>query len=272
MGNTFKTWLHHLSNANQHVDKEILDVTVILTVWKRDNLIEQISAILNQNVRCKSIWIYHCKNYMSTKLAKIIFPHISIIHSDVNFKYFGRFSIAQYVESKYIWIVDDDVIPSSNWLKYGIENCEKHKSIVSCTGRIIPFNNYFPEKLNNVEKYFVGDRSTEHPFNYCLDNTKVDFGCNSWIFKTEWLKYFWQIPPFTLETGEDIHLSASLKILGDVPTLVPIQTDLYNNGNLKKYYGFDKTASWKEGNFLIKRSEILKYFINNNHWLPLEWK
>lgn len=85
-------------------------------------------------------------------------------------------------------------------------------------------------------------------------------------------KIIWKIYPYTFDTGEDIHLSASCRINSGINTVVPTQLNITNTGNLKRHYGQDHFASWKAPSFLDKRYDILKYFIYKHEWKPIEWK
>jgi hypothetical protein len=201
------------------------------------------------------------------------FPHISVFDCDKNLRYFGRFSLAINITTKYAWLIDDDIIPGSEWLERCVIKCQELNSIISCTGRIIPENNYEPEKggKGDSKKYFVGD--IEYLFrNYCEKDTIVDFACNSYFFQTKWLEAYWHIWPATFDTGEDIHLSATCRNILNVNTYVLKQTNKQETGNLKKAYGFDDTATWRYSNFLELRRNVLQYHILHKGWKPLEWR
>lgn len=245
-----------------------------MTVWKRENLHEQMNALLNQTIKPTKIWIYHCGNHVDIDLSILgLSPIIEYQYNTGNLGYFGRFSIATLASSKYLYILDDDVIPSLCWLEICMSLCDKLNAIISSSGRIIPKNNFFPELIANehhINKYFVGDNDNSSLVNLCPENTYVDFGCNSWFLKTEWLHHFWSIKPITMLTGEDIHLSASCHRRG-IKTLVPFQNGEDISGNLKKIYGWDNVASWKKSDFYSMRENIFKYWINTQLWKPLNW-
>jgi len=248
-----------------------LDVTVLLTVWKRNNIEEQLNRILEQTISPREIWILHGLDYVSVRPT--YHPQIKYIKLNYNMGYHTRFAIALTCKTRYIWIVDDDVIPSHNYLSYIYTLCEEENSIISSSGRIIPFNNYKPEMIsdkNFLNMYFIGD-SIDTEANTCGRDTLVDFGCTNWFFKKDWLKYFWSIDPLNFKTAEDIHLSATCMILGKVATIVPIQSLGTVCGNEKKYYGGDEFASYKSFDFLTEREKHLKYLIDAKGWKPLNW-
>ncbi|WKN29769.1 glycosyltransferase [Porifericola rhodea] len=251
------------------------DVTVILTVWKRNNVKEQINALLHQSVLPSHIWIYQCGSYVNLANCLKKYPFIEWIKSSVNLKYFGRHTLAKHAETKYTWILDDDIIPAKFWIENCIKTCEAKNAIVCRSGRIIPPNDFFPGVVkgqNYLEQYFIGDGKLANGINICEEDTIVDYGCSSFFFKTEWEQHFWSIWPHTFQNGEDMHLSASCKIRNNIPTIVPKQTSRENSGNLKPAYSFDKHASWKKRGFNEERGGIVKYLISEMGWRPLLWK
>ena len=258
--------------------------TVILTVWKRNHLQEQLLALASQTQAPAEVWIYQCSRHVD--VARILSAHaragrrrghrvlkIKHIRSDVNLKYFGRFSLAQYCTTGYVWILDDDVIPSACWLETSRRHCDRFDAIISSAGRIIPPRSLYPERIRSrthLMRFFVGD-SSDRATNYCPEHTAVDFGCNSWLFRTDWLRFFWAVYPHTLETGEDLHLSATCSIAAGIKTVVPRQTDTSYCGNLKRAYGFDRLASFRRRDFLAMRAGVIRYLTNEQHWKPLLW-
>jgi hypothetical protein len=260
-----------MDNLENPLHRASADVTVILTVWKRNHLEEQLEAIFSQTVIPSAIWLYQCKNYVDVTATLAKYPLVEYLHSSVNLKYFGRFSFAQYVKTNYVWILDDDVIPSSKWLSNALLLCEEENAIISSAGRIIPKGDYYPEYLENANQFFFGDVPHQGTQNLCPENIVVDFGCNSWLFQHQWLDYFWSTSPFTLETAEDMHLSAMCKIKSGVRTIVPRQISGEISGNLKIQYGKDEQASWLRGGFFEERKEVLHFLIDEIGWCPILW-
>ncbi len=258
-------------------NKEVVDVTVVFNIWKRPHLEEQLVSIINQSVVPKELWIIHYEDHI--EIANIIdkyknaLPYINVLRSEKNLKYFGRFSLAINCTTKFVWLIDDDIIPGRKWLENCTQKCEELNSIIACTGRIIPKNNFQPEKfsLRGSFKHYVGVPKGVKTVNYCEKDTRVDYGCNSYFFQREWLSAYWSVWPATFQTGEDIHLSAACKELLGVNTVVLEQTDEDNNGNLYTPYGSDEVATWKQGNFLSEREKVFRYHILEKGWKPIEW-
>lgn len=262
--------------SNDIKSKDSLDITVILNIWKRDHFQEQLLSLLNQTLLPKEIWVNQYENHIdlidTINTCKQYFPNIQHIKSSKNLKYFGRFSLAINVSTTYVFMIDDDVIPGCKWLESAFEKCNFHNAIIACTGRIIPKGNYLPEQTGELDrkKYFIGDMTYLFK-NYCEGDTQVDYGCNSYFFKTEWLKHYWETWPATFLSGEDIHLSATAMVNGRIKTYVIEQKDSDTCGNLKKAYGSDSVASWRQNDFTKIREEVLKYHVLKNNWQPLLW-
>lgn len=252
-------------------------ITAILTVWKRNNVEEQIQALLSQTIPPQHIWIYHCKfNVLPDMELCKKFPMVKYQVNTSDLGYFGRFSLALHADTPYVYILDDDVIPSAQWLESCIKNCVENNSIVSSTGRIIPKDDFMPElpkpkEEEYIGRYFIGDSREDYAENYCETATYVDFGCNSWFFKTEWLTHFWGTKPYTYITGEDVHLSTSCLLSGGIRTMVPFQDGKQVSGNMKKEYGYDDYASWKSKDFIKKRESVFRFWIENKLWSPINW-
>lgn len=256
--------------------KPVADVTMILNVWKRNYLDEQLDALLKQTVLPKHIWIIRYENLtdMWSVVNKYLpmFPSITCIESEKNFKYFGRFSIVPFVETEFVWVLDDDIIPATPWLETALRKCKEYNALISCTGRIIPPGDFEPETdKDDMPAYFIGDEPYAMEHNICQKDTVVDFGCNSYFFKTCWMEHFWSIWPQTFASGEDMHLAATLKIQAGIKAIVPAQHSIEESGNYKKFYGADEHSSWVKPDFISIRREILQYLILEKKWKPLLW-
>jgi hypothetical protein len=254
--------------------KRKVSVTVILNIFRRNYLDEQLAAIREQTVTPEDIWIIQLGNYLSPQALLVEFPDIKYIHSTLDIKYFGRYSLARFAKTKYCFIIDDDVIPASSWIETCISICEEYEAIVCSNGRLIPPNDFTPEVAKDdthFAKYFIGDAMFT-PFNYSERLSLVDYPSSSYFFKTKWLNYFWGIKPYTLECGEDIHLAASCMVRGQVPVVVPQQRNAGESGNITPQYSNDEHASYKRPDFVALRKQILEYLIKKKKWTPLLWR
>lgn len=234
-------------------------ISVILTVYKRNNILKQLNAIKSQTQKIKNITIYQNKNYVNVeetlKLASINIP-INIIKSKDNLKFHARFCISFLEKSDYICIFDDDTIPGKNWLLNCMNTHKKYNCIVGANGRIVKkdYNMYNIQRLYNV-----GDGKE------VIEDTKVDFVGHCWFFKKEWLSNMWSESPFSWDNGEDIHFAALNKIRSNIDCYVPkmsVQDKSYW-GDLETYLGDDLHATFKKQNHNTLRADIIKHYINN---------
>jgi GT2 family glycosyltransferase len=267
----------YMEAMNATEEKARASVTVIITIWKRQYLREQLDALLEQTVLPEEIWIIHYESHVDIRSVVDeylpVFPAIFVIQSDLNLKYFGRFSIAKHVNSEFVWLLDDDVIPGKSWLERSCKKCRELNAVISCTGRIVPKDDFLPElgRSGDLRKYFVGDCYNDEGMNYCPADTQVDFACNSYFIQSGWITDFWAIWPSTFLSGEDIHLSASLKVTKNINTVVLEQSSVETSGNLKKDYSRDEHSSWIKPGFVEVRETILRHMIGNCGWRPILW-
>jgi len=220
------------------------NISVILTVWKRNNLEEQLRRIYAQTVDISDIYVYQneCHIDISHLKEKYNFKHI---HSkDVNFKYHGRFTLPLLFETKYTVIFDDDTMPNPRWLEYCVEVCEEKNCIVGGNCR-----NY------NGKNFTCGSRTTEH--------TKCDMVGHCWFFKTDWIHYMWREKPPTYETGEDINFTCTCSLFGGIDSYFPAQPinrpEVW--GDSQEHLGMDEHASYKIANHEFRLS-LYEYWMN----------
>jgi len=223
---------------------------VVLTQYKRNHLEKQLQQINNQTIKPDYIVVFQNENHIDISDLKEKYKFIHI-KSDYNTKYFGRFASCFTFPVDICMVLDDDIIPGHNCLKNYMEQCIELNSIIGGNGRI---------GMNNKNKH-----NLKHPPDVGIRNTStlVDFVGHLWCFKKEWLHYMFTIKPFTYDTGEDMHLCFSSKVLGNINSYTAKQCspndmcDISNN-NLAT----DQYSSYKVTNHLL-RSNVEKYFIEN---------
>lgn len=76
------------------------NLTIILNIWKRNYLAEQIEALYSQTVLPKHIWIIQQENFIAVDQVLSEFPDIKYFKSPCNLKYFFRYSLAQHCDTK----------------------------------------------------------------------------------------------------------------------------------------------------------------------------
>jgi hypothetical protein len=244
-------------------------ITAILTVWRRGHLREQLQALLQQTLPPDFIWVQQTQKHVNVECVIDEFrDKIKYSYFSENKGIFGRFESVKEVQTQFVFIIDDDMIPGYGFLENAMRLSLEKNAIVSPAGRIIPHGNLHHGPSMSAEyyqKYFMGD-GTAYPYNFCAQDTCVHFGNNAWLFRTKWMKYFFSVDPFTRESGEDIHLSATCKLFGDINTYVPLQNSEKNSVNIKRHYSFDDTALCRQHGFHSLRSDIVLFF-KQSGWL-----
>ena len=148
-------------------------------------------------------------------------------------------------------VLDDDIIPGPNCLKNYMDQCINLNAIIGGNGRF-GMNNPNKPKLNQPRD--VGIRN---------NHSLVDFVGHLWCFKKEWLHYMFAIKPYTYDTGEDMHLCYSAKVLGNIACFVGKQDKIDDECDLSKNsLSVDQYSSFITTPASL-RKEVEKYFIDN---------
>jgi hypothetical protein len=218
----------------------------------------QIQAIKNQSIPVKSedihIWYNKCDVAQYFPVDK----QIKTYASNWNTKFWGRFTVGPMLQTKYVAMLDDDILPQKDWFKNCIETIEKpeNNGILGGSGVIIDGKGYFPH----------------HKFGWNGGHSdkveRVDLVGHAWFFRQEWAKYLWYEKPYTWENGEDITFSYLAQKYGGINTFVPPHPDSNQNlwssdPQIGNSVGMDINASWRISNHLDIRGEICAHYINN---------
>lgn len=256
---------------------------IIGAVWKRNHLAEQIATLLDQTVPPAAIWVCQYGDHMDLgpalaegrERAAAAGVDVKFIHSEVNFKYFGPLTLPLFCETGYVFMLDDDVIIGRRWLENCRAACQHYNAIIGAAGRILSREKYRPDLLRDDShlQWLVGDgRAVYTRHTHCPADVEVDYLVNSKFFRTEWAKFAWTAPPFTLDNGNDIHLSAACKVQAGVRTFVIRQTSRDDTGNLRPQYGWDRNATFiTRPQFSEERIRIIHGWINERGWQPVQW-
>lgn len=229
-----------------------MKLLVVLTQYKRNHLQKQLESIKNQTLQPDYLVVFQNENHVDISYLKDKYQFIHI-KSDYNTKYFGRFACCFSFPVDICMVLDDDIIPGNNCLKNYMDQCLELNSIIGGNGRM-GINN--PIKKNLYKPIDVGIRN---------NHSLVDFVGHLWCFKKEWLHYMFAIKPFTYDTGEDMHLCFSSKVLGNINSYTAKQSnqndmcDTTNNA-----LADDEHSSYKVTKPEL-RSNVEKYFIENHN-------
>jgi hypothetical protein len=206
----------------------------VITLWKReDYLEEQIEALQSQTKKVSTILLIQNENHFEVSSDLIERYNLKIIKSTVNSLY-TRWIIGYLLSEKYIYVLDDDVIPGNRWVEIAINALEKYNALIGPSGRRAAIGQI--PAWNSVETFDGKDQL-------------CDWVCNSYFFKREWINLITSADRYkdTQKTYDDIQLATTLKIFGGVNCVVPGQSkeDLSINGHTKRAYGHDENALWK---------------------------
>ena len=237
-----------------------MKLLVVLTQYKRNNLETQLKQVYDQTIKPDYLIVFQNENHVNISNLKKKYKFIHVL-SDFNTKFFGRFAICFTYPVDICIILDDDIIPGKNCFANYINQCIKLNGIIGGNGRIAQNNN------NKKDLKWYKDCGIRN------DPLLVDFVGHLWCFKKEWLYFMFSIPPFTYDTGEDMHLCFTSKILGNIPSYIGEQkkrediSDIFNNRLANDEYSSFKLERKTNNRFNVEKYFIEKYnlkFIKNN--------
>ena len=236
-----------------------MKLLVLITVYKRSYLEEQLKALENQTLKPDYLVVYQNENHINVEPLKEKYNFIHV-KSDYNTKFFGRFSYCLNFPVDICVVMDDDIIPAKYCLENYVNQCVKLNGIIGGNGRPIDLS---PE---NMERFNVNYNETG--LRICK---KVDFVGHLWCFKKDWLYYMFSIKPYTFDTAEDMHLCFSSKIKGNIDSYVAEHKNMDEicdtmNGILSG----DEFASYRYTPLELRLS-VPKYFIENFNLVPLTY-
>ncbi|MFW6242826.1 MAG: glycosyltransferase family A protein [bacterium] len=242
----------------------IKDISVILNVYKRPETLEkQIQVIKNQSIKIKSenIHVWYNKSDLAQYAPKD--KYIKTYYSNWNTKFFGRFLIPSLIRTEYVAIFDDDLLPQPDWFKNCLDSMEKQEGIYGGSGVLVKTKEaYHP----HIKFGWNGQHSN--------NIERVDLVGHAWFFKQEWIKYMWMEKPVSWDNGEDIMFSYLCQKYGGINTFVPPHPESNKNLWCTEYQhamkvGSDENSSWKIGNHLSLRGQVVKECVKNGWKLTI---
>jgi len=224
-----------------------MSLLICLTVYKRNHLEKQLKAIYEQSIQPDYLIVFQNENHVNIEYLKEKYKFLHV-KNDYNTKFFGRFAYCFNFDVEYCIILDDDIIPGSNCIQNYLSQCKELNGIIGGNGRYC-INNPLSRsvRLNDT-----GKRNSI---------IEVDFVGHLWCFKKEWLFYMFSIKPCTLDTGEDMHLCFTSKILGGIKSYLGKQTNLQDECDLtQNNLASDAYSSFKNTSRDLRKS-VEDYFI-----------
>ena len=82
------------------------------------------------------------------------------------------------------------------------------------------------------------------------------------------------VKPYTLYNGEDMHLSISCQLHGNIDTYVPRQpsNDKTLWGDTNIHLGTDEHATWRRDGHGPIRGQIMKMWMEEQGWKPINYR
>lgn len=186
-------------------------VTVILNGFKRKHTLkQQIESLKNQSYPIERIVYFTLKSDVLEDYEYLRKENVELIECSNNYGVYGRFSIALNFDSDFIYIMDDDIIPGSNFIKTCVHCCLNKTGIYGSSGlrrrKDADFN-----QLHDLFDFFGwiqvwwGNEGN-------LEPVEVSYLCNGWFFPSYVLHDFWREGIFKglasdRKIAEDMHLS-----------------------------------------------------------------
>jgi hypothetical protein len=101
-------------------------VTLVLSVFKRRLLLQQLYNAAQQSFRPSTIFVYQNERHVDALAAIDVFQNsnesnglaVKLVRSDENFKFHGRFLLPLAFRTEYTCIWDDDILPGKQWLEH----------------------------------------------------------------------------------------------------------------------------------------------------------
>lgn len=228
--------------------KEVVDLTVLLTVFKRKTLPLQLEALAKQTVQPRSIVVYHDMDHRRIPKRRLIRQGIEVVENSANTKFHGRFAHLINANTEWVTVLDDDIIPGERCLENYLGQAERLDAIVGGMGRVARTN---PHKEQLMQPNDVGIRP---------EPVLVDFVGHMWLFRKRQLFDMFSVPPVTYATGEDMHLCFSSKLRSGVPSYAAGQaTDADSADTSMNKYAADEHAAYLNMP-KSERESVEKYF------------
>tara|TARA_R110002167_G_scaffold197396_1_gene400410 strand:+ start:14 stop:916 length:903 start_codon:yes stop_codon:yes gene_type:complete len=222
-------------------------IVAVLSIYRRPQYFkEQVESLLNQTIPPREIFIWINKHednvdFVETELEGILnsfhFEGFRVIKNDFNWKFHGRFSIAQMAQSEYVCVLDDDTIPGNQWFENCLTSMRLRNGMMGAIGEVYFLNHHRHIMLKTIQGWRANNTTIK----------QVDVIGHSWFFRKEWLKYLWFEEPLSWEVCEDVQFSYCLQKYGGINSYCPpqpVDTPSFNS-SLKGYeYGGDEVASY----------------------------
>lgn len=185
-----------------YANARTVDLTVFITVHDRpERLAEQTRAILTQSVKPKLNVAWVTFKGQPVGDAQFFMP----VYSPIDWGPLPKFSFAKHVSSKYVAILEDDIVPGPQWLEAATAFLENNDVIIGAVG--VRINEDGTETVYDWE-------------NQTGELTPVDYAKGGWIMKREHLELAMMDNGHADRLfGWQVHISARLQA-HNIPTVI----------------------------------------------------
>lgn len=276
--------LSQYDNSILNSDNDLqYDLVIVLTVWKRNNLENQLMLIKRQSIlKNKKTNLIIFQNFNHINIDNIIeewekpgkfhdLVKITFIKSPIETGYFGRFIsplTSQVSLNSYFIVCDDDLIWGDKYFENMIRVVDEG-FLATRNGRIIDKN--FNEIIPNSKIFIYNNQVC---FN---EDIEYDFGGQIWAGRISWLRKAWTHIPISIENCEDFWLSATLKTFYNISTRTPkcpcpqdnlISPDLCSASDISATGHINPQIGKKSVDSSI-RGKTMKKILNQFNYKPL---
>jgi hypothetical protein len=208
----------------------MVSVSVVLTVYKRNYLEQQLIALSKQTLQPDKIYVFQNGDYVDISEIRKKY-NFNYIYNQENTKFYGRFAYCLTLETEYVVIFDDDLIPAPRWLELSISESLRLNAIIGSNARTFKDNKIIAP---------CNDEGIRP------ETLLADWVGHCWVFKKKWLHYMFSVEPLTYNGGEDLQLCSLSKLLGNINTYVCKQPseDFLSDVTFNQIAG-DEHASYK---------------------------
>jgi hypothetical protein len=191
------------------------------------------------------VWLWINGDLANDKLDVSFCDFDRVVRCGPNIGIYGRFALCLLVETDYVAVLDDDIMPGQHWFVNALRASERYNAIAGCVGRLAD--------------------DTGFGWNGCPRDTLVDWVQQSWFFRSEWIRLLWREKPYSLKNGEDMHFGIMAKRHAGIDSVVPQQAWSLS-GSTDQQLGSDAVAVYKQPDHDDIRNKLIQ------HWKVNGWK
>jgi len=248
-------------SANLQVNND-LSYSAIICLYKRSGIDDILQALSRQTIAPRSIMILINGNHINPNEIRKRYPQALVSQSDINSLY-TRWCMGYILDGDYIFVSDDDQVPGESYIERALKLSREKRALVCGTGR--RYTKGGKQGFFEIVSPYDKTGSISNVLN--IMPVECDWGCNSYLFKKEWIHYVLAEQRFKDHQlkVDDIQLAYNLYAYGGIGCWVAQQSvdDRGSLHSLNTARGDDEHALWRKDDHFKLRKEYLDYLINN---------